>query len=88
MQQIESCGGNYLHWGCWRCGFEISRQLCCRQIFWVVDESVEPHIRFWAHTEISEMSHGPLLQQRFVSGSQSKASYQVKTPYGTLGIRG
>jgi hypothetical protein len=25
---------------------------------------------------------------RFVSGSQSKGSYQVKTPYGTLGIRG
>jgi hypothetical protein len=25
---------------------------------------------------------------RFVTGSQSKASYQVKTPYGTLGIRG
>ena len=25
---------------------------------------------------------------RFVTGSQSKGSYQVKTPYGTLGIRG
>jgi hypothetical protein len=25
---------------------------------------------------------------RFVSGSQSEGSYQVKTPYGTLGIRG
>jgi hypothetical protein len=25
---------------------------------------------------------------RFVTGSQRKASYQVKTPYGTLGIRG
>ena len=25
---------------------------------------------------------------RFATGSQSKGSYQVKTPYGTLGIRG
>ena len=25
---------------------------------------------------------------RFVTGSQSRGSYQVKTPYGTLGIRG
>ena len=25
---------------------------------------------------------------RFVIGSQSRGSYQVKTPYGTLGIRG
>jgi len=25
---------------------------------------------------------------RFVTGSQGKGSYQVKTPYGTLGIRG
>ena len=25
---------------------------------------------------------------RFVTGSQSKGSYQVKTPYGTLGVRG
>ena len=25
---------------------------------------------------------------RLVTGSQSKGSYQVKTPYGTLGIRG
>jgi hypothetical protein len=25
---------------------------------------------------------------RFVTGSQSKGSFQVKTPYGTLGIRG
>src|SRR4249919_2392162 len=25
---------------------------------------------------------------RFVTGSQSKGPYQVKTPYGTLGIRG
>ena len=25
---------------------------------------------------------------RFVTGSQSKGSYQVQTPYGTLGIRG
>ena len=25
---------------------------------------------------------------RFVTGSQSKGSYQLKTPYGTLGIRG
>src|SRR5262245_51322202 len=25
---------------------------------------------------------------RFVTGSQDKGSYQVKTPYGTLGIRG
>jgi hypothetical protein len=25
---------------------------------------------------------------RFVTGSQNKGSYQVKTPYGTLGIRG
>ena len=25
---------------------------------------------------------------RFVTGSQSKSSYQVKTPYGTLGVRG
>ena len=25
---------------------------------------------------------------RFASGSQSKGSHQVKTPYGTLGIRG
>jgi hypothetical protein len=25
---------------------------------------------------------------RFITGSQSKGSYQVKTPYGTLGIRG
>jgi hypothetical protein len=25
---------------------------------------------------------------RFAAGSQSKGSYQVKTPYGTLGIRG
>jgi hypothetical protein len=25
---------------------------------------------------------------RFVTGAQSKGSYQVKTPYGTLGIRG
>ena len=25
---------------------------------------------------------------RFVTGSQSKGSYQVKTPYGTPGIRG
>jgi len=25
---------------------------------------------------------------RFVTGSQGNGSYQVKTPYGTLGIRG
>jgi hypothetical protein len=25
---------------------------------------------------------------RFVTGSQSKGSYQIKTPYGTLGVRG
>jgi hypothetical protein len=25
---------------------------------------------------------------RFVTGSQSKGSYQIKTPYGTLGFRG
>jgi hypothetical protein len=25
---------------------------------------------------------------RFVAGSQNKGNYQVKTPYGTLGIRG
>jgi hypothetical protein len=25
---------------------------------------------------------------RFVTGSQSRGAYQVKTPYGTLGIRG
>jgi hypothetical protein len=25
---------------------------------------------------------------RFATGSQSKGSYQIKTPYGTLGIRG
>ena len=25
---------------------------------------------------------------RFVTGSQGKGSYQVKTPYGTLGVRG
>jgi hypothetical protein len=25
---------------------------------------------------------------RFITGSQSRGSYQVKTPYGTLGIRG
>jgi len=25
---------------------------------------------------------------RFVTGSQSKGSYDVKTPYGTLGVRG
>jgi hypothetical protein len=25
---------------------------------------------------------------RFVTGSQSRGSYQIKTPYGTLGIRG
>ena len=25
---------------------------------------------------------------RFVTGSQGKGSYQIKTPYGTLGVRG
>jgi hypothetical protein len=25
---------------------------------------------------------------RFITGSESKGSYQIKTPYGTLGIRG
>ena len=25
---------------------------------------------------------------RFVTGSQNKGSYQIKTPYGTLGVRG
>ncbi len=32
-----------------------------------------------------EVSRGAF---RFVTGSQSKGSYQVKTPYGTLGVRG
>ena len=25
---------------------------------------------------------------RFVTGSQGKGNYQIKTPYGTLGVRG
>ncbi len=34
---------------------------------------------------VIEVSRGAF---RFATGSQSKASYKVKTPYGTLGIRG
>ncbi len=34
---------------------------------------------------VIELSRGAF---RFATGSQSKGSYKVKTPYGTLGIRG
>ncbi len=34
---------------------------------------------------VMEMSRGAF---RFVTGSQSKGNYQLKTPYGTLGVRG
>ena len=36
-------------------------------------------------TAVMEMSRGAF---RFVTGSQSKGNYQLKTPYGTLGVRG
>ncbi len=36
-------------------------------------------------TALIEVSRGAF---RFATGSQSKGAYKVKTPYGTLGIRG